>query len=351
MLKTCKSEGCSRKVEKASMCGLCPPCSHAYKSAENQFQRRNEQRTDNHDRRNAARSSQVTGNREIPPPLPPGRSAPNIDVDKLYDTYDSMGSENTTMKDMFGMLLNLSIRSHETEEMKTNISENTRRLCRLEAKVGNPDDIAIPLSLAVRNLPFPAPGVTDLQLIIAAFREIPHTNVDLERDIVRVVRQGATDENLGTVFVEMSSDQARASIMKNKKHLESHQNPGIRGLFIKNMLERSELKMNIALNEILRRIPGSENCYIANNGHVREKTHNQRFGNNQNQNTSQFIPNHLNPNHGHRNPSNYPNNQYYPRLPPTNQSRGFPFPARAPAPPATGFQFPATVAISWSECR
>jgi hypothetical protein len=78
------------------------------------------------------------------------------------------------------------------------------------------------------------------------------------------------------VFVEMSSDQARASIMKTKKVLESHHNPGIRKLIIKNMKQRSELKMDIALNEILKRIPGSENCFISNNGQIREKANNQR---------------------------------------------------------------------------
>ena len=331
MLKSCKSEGCNRRVEKASLCGLCPPCTHAFKSAEAQQLRRTDQRADSLDRRNVARSSQFTGNRVIPPPSSnPGRAAPAIDVDKLYDTYDNMTPENATMKDMFGMLLNLSIKGHETEEMKTQLSENTHRLSRLEAKIGNPDDFATPLSLAVRNLPFPAPGVTDLQLIIAAFREIPHTDVDLERDIVCVDRRGATDENLGTVFVEMSSDQTRASIMKNKKHLESHLNPGIRKIIIKNMLERSELKMNIALNEILRRIPGSENCYVANNGHIREKNPNQRYIN-QNPNTNQFHPN---PNHGPRNPP-YHNPSYHSQPRPTNQSQGYPFPARNPAPAST----------------
>ena len=188
-----------------------------------------------------------------------------------------MGTEeNSAMKDMFGMLLNLSIKSSETEEMKSQLTFNSQRLDRLEAKVGNPEELAVPLSLAVRNLPFPGPGVTDLQLIKAAFKEINARGVDLDRDIVKVVRQGATAENLGTVLVEMSSDETRASIMKTKKCLENNPSPGIRKLIIKNMKPRVELKFDIALNEILKRIPGGENCFIANNGHIREKNPNQR---------------------------------------------------------------------------
>ena len=340
MMKTCKSEGCNRKFERTSISDLCPPCTHAFKSAQTQFQRRAENIT----RQNSARADVHASHRDVPavpaPDLNPSRAPPAINMEQLFTTYDSIGGDNTAMKDMFGMLLNLSLKSGETEEMKTHLQANTQRICRLEARLGNPDDLAVPLSLAVRNLPLPAPGVTDLQLIIAAFKEINAANVDLERDITTVVRHGATADNLGTVFVEMSSDQARASIMKTKKVLESHHNPGIRKLIIKNMKQRSELKMDIALNEILKRIPGSENCFISNNGQIREKANNQRNPHfNQNPNLN-HLPYH----------QAYPAFNQNQRPPP--QSLSMPMP-RAPIlpllprlPPAsTGipFQFPAPV--------
>ena len=282
-------------------------------------------RADNSSRQNSARSNSFAGNRDLhssspahnvnPSTVNATRAPPPIDVDQLYDTFDKMETEdNTAMKDMFGMLLNLSIKSSETEEMKSQLTFNSQRLDRLEAKIGNPEELAVPLSLAVRNLPFPGPGVTDLQLIKAAFKEINARGVDLDRDIVKVVRQGATAENLGTVLVEMSSDETRASIMKTKKCLENNPSPGIRKLIIKNMKPRVELKFDIALNEILKRIPGGENCYIANNGHIREKNPNQR--NYQN-------PLNSNPNPG----SSRPNfNQFYsnPRPTPTpHQQQSF----------------------------
>ena len=118
--------------------------------------------------------------------------------------------------------------------------------------------------------------MTYFQLIQSVIREINAPNVDAERDIVKVLRKGETAENLGSVMVEFSSDQKRTSVMKTKKNLEGHSNPNLRKLIIKNMKERSDLKLDIALNEMLRRIPGSENCYVANNGHIREKNFNQR---------------------------------------------------------------------------
>ena len=42
------------------------------------------------------------------------------------------------------------------------------------------------------------------------------------------------------------------------------------------MKPRVELKVDIALNEMLKRLPGGDNFYIANNGHIREKNHQQR---------------------------------------------------------------------------
>jgi len=213
-------------------------------------------------------------------------STPSIDVNRLQDTFHSMsgaasapvtaGPTNDQFKDMYGMLVHLCKKSNETEEMKTEISSNKHRLCRLEARLGNPDDIVVPLSLAIRNLPLPGQGSDDLQIIRALFLEINAKDVNIDTDIVRVVRQGATNENPGTVMVEMRSDESRASIMKTKRVLENHHNPGLRRVIIKNMKDRLELKMDIALNDMLRKFPGGENYFVANNGHIREKTAQQK---------------------------------------------------------------------------
>ena len=63
--------------------------------------------------------------------------------------------------------------------------------------------------------------------------------------------------------------------MKNKKCLEIHSSEGLRKLIIKNAKTKSEIKTNIALNEILKRIPGQEKNFIAGNGHILSKTNHQ----------------------------------------------------------------------------
>ena len=318
MQKTCKSEVCKRKFDKNSISDMCPACEHAYKSGESHSQRRGE----NSSRQSKARSSGFDNNRDLsgftfpppsssgPPHHPPATllatqqkiglattsshtittntmtvpSNPNIDMTRLHNNLQAMSGSTTTslpsndtFKDMYGMLVHLCKKSDEAEKVKTDVVGNTSRIARLEAKLGgSSDDVAVPLSLAIRNLPLPGPGVDDRQLVRSVFYEINAREVDIDNDIVKVTRQGATNENLGTVMVEMRSDEARASIMKTKKVLEHHNNPGLRKLIIKNMKSRLELKIDIALGDILKKFPGGENYYVANNGHIREKSEQQR---------------------------------------------------------------------------
>ena len=319
MQKTCKSDVCKRKFEKTSLSDLCPPCAAAYKSGESQSQRR----AGNSSRQTKARAGNFDTNRDLldftfPPPSnttqpmstysgtqpiiattsmtgPAAQSVvsttctqptPSIDMNRLQNTFQSMSgptpaptaapTPDRQLADMYGMLVHLCKKSEETEEMKINISSNVNRLDRLEARLGNPEDVAVPLSLAIQNIPLPGSGSDDLQIIKALFREINAPGVNIDTDITKVVRQGATDENLGTVMVEMRSDESRASIMKTKGSLAGHNNPGLRKVIIRNMKTRHELKVDIALNQMLKKFPGGENFYIANNGHIREKTPHQR---------------------------------------------------------------------------
>ena len=118
------------------------------------------------------------------------------------------------------MVAHLIKKSDEADQMKTQLSSNTERLVRIEAKLGKADDLAVPLSLAIRNLPLPGSGEDDIQIVKAVLFEINAKDVNPEQDIVKVVRKGATNENPGTVFVELVSDEVRASVMKTKKVFE-----------------------------------------------------------------------------------------------------------------------------------
>ena len=183
-----------------------------------------------------------------------------------------MGDDNPVFKDMFGMMLTIMSRSVENDDsVMEKLNSLSQRLDRLEAKVGRAEDIAVPRSLAVRNLPLPQDGETDCQVVKTVFSEIDAEGIDLDKDIVQVVRKGVDGTRLGTVFVEMATEEARGRIMKKKRNLAFHSNPIYRKLIVKNMKQHSELKMDIALNELLRRMPGGENYFIASSGHIRHK--------------------------------------------------------------------------------
>ena len=145
----------------------------------------------------------------------------------------------------------------------------------MEAKVGNVGEPSIPLSLAIRGLPLPSPGVEDIDLVRQVVRLIRAPNVDPEQDVVKVVRRGAREQNGGTILAEIRSKEAKAAIMKTKKVLEQSENESLRRLIIKNALTDDQMKMNRAMNGVLKLIPGGPNYYIAGNGDVRTKNERQ----------------------------------------------------------------------------
>ena len=268
------------------------------------------------------------------------------------------------MKDMYGMMLHLFSKSSENDALKSTVGTCISRLDSLEAKVGNPDEPAIPLSIAVRFMPLPAPGQTDKQLIQLAFSEIRAPGVDVEQDIVKVVRLGdLTNGKLGTILVEMRNQECKAHIMKTKKCLENHPNHGLQKLIIKNAQTKSEIKTNIALNEILRKIPGEQNSFIAGNGRIMQQQQQEQqryyqplptqYGRQQHYSTRQpnLVPllqtkqhNQAPPQQNNQGPSQH--NQSHPQqsmparpsLPqPTHQYQGY---QSQHAYPGAGFQYP-----------
>jgi len=285
-------------------------------------------------------SARTVSDHQPPPPAnnapnyPPLNTAtprplPDINVNAMYDTFSSMESgsgevnTNTALKDMYGMMLHLFSKSAENDAFKNTVGKCVSRLDSIEAKIGGSDEPAIPLSIAIRFLPLPAPGQTDLQLVKAAFREIPAPGVDVERDCVKAVRLGdITQGKLGTVLVEMRNQECKGLIMKNKQELQKHANPGLQKLFIRNAQTKNEIKMNIALNQILQKIPGEENNYVAGNGRIMAKN---QPGTSQH---GRAPPQHGQ--HPHRQqPQPYrqqqpPRQQLYPQLPPQQPPFQFP---------------------------
>ena len=196
----------------------------------------------------------------------------------LTQNYYNLDENNPTQsmnKAILGLLLNIKEQCSDIQPLKTTVTDLKTRMAAMEAKVGNASEPSIPLSLAIRGLPLPSPGVEDIDLVRQVVRLIRAPSVDPEQDVVKVVRRGAREQNGGTILAEIRSKEAKAAIMKTKKVLEQSENESLRRLIIKNALTDDQMKMNRAMNGVLKLIPGGLNYYIAGNGDVRTKNERQ----------------------------------------------------------------------------
>ena len=203
---------------------------------------------------------------------------PVMNMASLQSTYNQMlagggagGPQDRIMADMYGMLLNVLSKQSENDAFKQEIKDHGFRIRELEAKVGDSSEISEKLGLAVRNLPLPTSGQSELENVRAALNEVRAPGVEVNRDITKAVRVGVKDDYLGTVKVEMLNDVSRASIMKNKKSLGNHQNPVMKNLIIKNLKTEDQMRMENFARDVLQIFPGGNNYFIAGNGHLRQK--------------------------------------------------------------------------------
>ena len=296
---------CNRVKNVSPITRLCPACEKIVNG--NQPVRA---RQDNVQRQNQARSSALDQNRDLnislsptnsnPVSIPAPSHAPPLDnlinfpsvsssscsslappvmnMASLQNTYQQMvaggsaaGPQDKIMTDMYGMLLNVLSKQSENDAIKQEVKDHGARIRELEAKVGDPSDISEKLGLAVRNLPLPTPGQSELDNARAALYEVRAPGVEVARDITKAVRVGAKDDYLGTVKVEILNDESRASIMKNKKNLGNHQNPAMKNLIIKNLKSEDQMRMENFARDVLQMVPGGNNFFIAGNGRLRQK--------------------------------------------------------------------------------
>ena len=143
-------------------------------------------------------------------------------LESTYNQLKNSSTESPLLLDMFAVMLNIHSKQSETEVFRQKIDETISRLESMEAKVGNAEEVAERLGLAVRFLPIPPDGYSDLDVVRQIFREIRAPGIDVTRDIIKATRKipGKPNYNpaqpvLGTVLVEMRNEEARSSIMKN----------------------------------------------------------------------------------------------------------------------------------------
>ena len=181
---------------------------------------------------------------------------------------------------MFGMVSNIlsSVRKWESslEEVKADISENSERIAALEAKVGNKDECAVPLSISIQNLKHYDQG--DTEAVKSVIRRINAEGVDSEEAVIKVTRKGSKSaygnqsERLGTVLVELQSSEVKTKIMKAKKVLATDDLVEMRNLRISHMKTPAQLSQDYFNRQLLKLVPGGERMYISGTGAILPKT-------------------------------------------------------------------------------
>ena len=181
---------------------------------------------------------------------------------------------------MFGMVSNIlsSVRKWESslEEVKADISENSERIAALEAKVGNKDECAVPLSISIQNLKHYDQG--DTEAVRSVIRRINAEGVNSEEAVIKVTRKGSKSANgnqserLGTVLVELQSSEVKTKIMKAKKVLATDDLADMKNLRISHMKTPAQLSQDYFNRQLLKLVPGGERMYISGTGAILPKT-------------------------------------------------------------------------------
>ena len=181
------------------------------------------------------------------------------------------------LNDMLGMMVHMFSKQTENDVMKTQVTSNTDRIDQLEAKVGDQNDVAYPRSIAIRRLPLPPHGVTEIQNAQHYLKEVKAQGVDISKDAIKAIRKESAKynpnlgPNLGTVLVELRSEEIRGKIMKAKKNLETHPVETLKKLIIKNPLTPAEMKSQNTNFSLLKMITGGNDHFITGNGMILKK--------------------------------------------------------------------------------
>ena len=180
---------------------------------------------------------------------------------------------------MFGMVSNIlsSVRKWESslEEVKADISEISERIAALEAKVGNKDECAVPLSISIQNLKHYDQG--DTEAVRSVIRRINAEGVNSEEAVIKVTRKGSKSANgnqserLGTVLVELQSSEVKTKIMKAKKVLATDDLVDMKNLRISHMKTPAQLSQDYFNRQLLKLVPGGERMYISGTGAILPK--------------------------------------------------------------------------------
>ena len=273
----CASDGCQRNSDpnKNGLCGVCHRVIVRFQ------QNRNARDQQVNDRQGIDNNEVPNIDNVVEFPDPATVHLPPLDMTEMNRLYQQvadgeMVDNAEVMKSAFGMMMHVAASLNTVNKLKTDIRSNSDRISSLEAKVGGQEEVAVPLGLAIQNLPLPN-GVSEIENVRDAISEIGAPNVITNIHITKVIRKGhkaetrpgANDGRLGTVLVEVSTTDVKAAIMKSKKRLENHVNPVMKNLKIKNMKSQEQMNQEFATRQLLKMVPGGNQWYVAGNGQLK----------------------------------------------------------------------------------
>ena len=176
----CAIKNCKIKTGINPKTGLCTSCDQCFSGLNKRMQSQERQSVarEQHlaQRRGGDAHGVVHSEEDQLNPVSEG-SLPKVDLAELVGNYNQMETNGTSadtskvLKDILGVVINMYAKSDDIETVKKVAEENSNRISQLEAKVGKPEDIALPLGLAVRFLPLPCMGVSELDNVRMAFKE------------------------------------------------------------------------------------------------------------------------------------------------------------------------------------
>ena len=86
------------------------------------------------------------------------------------------------------MMVHMFSKQSEIEGIKTQVVSKTCRIDQLEAKIGDPKDVSYSRSIAMRKLPLPPHGVSELQNAQHYLKEVKAEGVDISKDAIGIGR-------------------------------------------------------------------------------------------------------------------------------------------------------------------
>ena len=174
--------------------------------------------------------------------------ASTVDMSSVQETVQKINTdEEITLKEALKAMMawnlntNASIMkvSANVDEVTSLAKSNEERIKEIEKKVGDQNECAANLSIAIQNvLKYPQGDEITVKQIVG---NINAQGVNPDTDIVKVIRKGGKpatatqSEKLGTLLVEFSSSKVRSRVMRAKKVLENHHHPELQKIKISNM--------------------------------------------------------------------------------------------------------------------